>query len=109
MLVVLTSQYRRFARIGVNVIEMRRQELREQMVTDLHKVNSDKEISQAFQSVWEARDDPDTQEAILAALDPKLVRDVLMAVGPYVVAMDEDEELMRNEATADNGNLVYWV
>lgn len=74
------------------MFDIRHTELAEQLAEKLESAESSKQISSAFKSIWDQKDDQQAQEAILEGLDSKVVIEMIMAVGPYISAMEDDKE-----------------
>lgn len=83
------------------MFDIRHDELREQLADKLEGAESSRQISSAFRSIWNNKDNKDAQVSVLQELDPDVVIEMIMAVGPYISAMEDERE--RNLEIGNSG------
>lgn len=74
------------------MFDIRHTELSEQLTHKLQEADASKQIGTAFRSIYDQQGDQEAQRAVLNNLDPQVVLDMIMAVGPFIQAMEEEQE-----------------
>jgi hypothetical protein len=83
------------------MFDIRHTELNEQLQAKLQQGETSKQIGTAFRSIYDQQGDAEGQRAVLDKLDPQVVLDMILAVGPFIAAMEEEQE--RNSAVNSRG------